>query len=191
MDKVTVLFPGSFKPAHAGHLDLISRYSADPAVNEIKILVGPGIRDEISQDIAVDIISTLIKDPKVKIEKVKEVSPVLAAYKFIETANPGTYALASSKKEEDYKRVQKFVEQHKENGKYFNIKPVGVEIIELPVDTSPLKYYGRNDQYENTPLCASILRDDIRKNDFNNFASNYRGCPKESISNIWRLLKNV
>lgn len=191
MDKITVLFPGSFKPMHAGHIDLISRYSADPAVNEIKILVGPGVRDDISQDIAVNIIATLINDPKVKIEKVKETSPILAAYKFIETAQPGTYTLASSSKEEDYKRVKNFIDQHKEDGKYFHLKPKDVNVIELPIDASPLIYRGRFDQYENTPLCASILRGDIRNNDFENFKSNYSNLSSEAITNIWQLLKKV
>lgn len=189
MNKVTILFPGSFKPIHAGHIDLISRYSADPAVNEIKILVGPGVRDDISQDIAVKIISSLIKDPKIIIEEVKEVTPILAAYKFIETAPAGTYALASSTKEDDYKRVKKFTQQHGVGGKYFDIKPKNVKVIELLIDANPLLYRGRNDQYENTPLCASILREDIKKNDFFNFCTNYPNYDYQIIHKVWNMLK--
>ena len=63
MEKIIVLYPGSFKPLHGGHLELIQRYNDNPSVEYIRVLVGPGIRDNIDQKIAVKIAEKLINLP--------------------------------------------------------------------------------------------------------------------------------
>jgi len=189
-DKVTVLLGGSFHPMTGGHFDLINRYVIDPTVNEIKIFVSQKIRGEISQETALTIILKLLENiPKVTIKEVEEYSPMIPIYEFIKVAPPGKYALASSTKEDYYKRVNKFVKYHSVGGKYFNDIPKGVKIIELSIDASPLNYYGRSDDFENKPICASILRNDVINNDFENFKTNYPGCTNEIINIIWNLLK--
>mgnify|MGYP002682550976 CR=1 FL=1 len=62
MEKVTVLYPGGFKPPHGGHIDLIRKYAELPEVKEIWVLVGPGVRDGIVQDQAVQMLEKLTED---------------------------------------------------------------------------------------------------------------------------------
>ena len=130
----------------------------------------------------------------VSVETVKYPSPILACYKYIETAEPGTYAMAGVRKgkdDEDYKRVLKFVENFSVDGKYYERKPKGVNVIELPVNTEPLYYKGRTDKNEGMPISASILRRDILNDDYENFKTNYPGYSDEITKNIWEMLKPV
>ena len=111
---ITVLIPGGFKPPHGGHLDLVKRYASQPNVTEVKILVGPESRDGVTREDSIAIWKLLTGGlQNVSVTSVNENSPLLAAYKFIETAKPGTYALGSSGKDKDYQRVATFVNGHK------------------------------------------------------------------------------
>lgn len=186
----TVLYPGSFKPAHGGHLDLIKKYSEHPEVNEVKVLVGPGIRDGITQDVAVNILRKLCENmKKVKIISVTWPSPVLSAYKMIGEAKEGSYALAaSSKEEENTDRIKRFVEQHSATGKF---KREGIRVKELPVDISPLIFAGRNDKFEGEPISASVLREDLMANDLEHFVTGYPDNSEEQINYVWSHLKNM
>ena len=189
-DGITVLYPGSFKPAHGGHLDLIKKYIDSPDVKEIRVLVGPGIRDGINQDQSAKILRKLTEDmPKVVIVPVTWPSPVLTAYKIIQESKSGTYALAaSSKEEENTDRIKRFVEQHGSNGKF---KKEGINVRELPVDISPLTFIGRNDKFEGEPISASVLREDLMANDLEHFVTGYPDNTEEQIEFIWNTLKNL
>lgn len=186
---VIVLLPGGFKPMHIGHVDLVRRYAEHSDVKEVKVLIGPGVRNGITQKESLEIANLLLKDfENVSVEAVIYPSPVLTIYKFIETAEPGTYAMAAVKKgkdDEDYKRVLKFVENFSPGGKYYEGKPKGVNIIELTVNTEPIYYHGRTDENDEKPISASILRRDILNDDYNNFRTNYPGYDEETIQAIW------
>ena len=189
-NSVIVLFPGSYKPIHGGHLALIQRYSDDPIVKEIIILVGPGIRDGINQNKAVTIINTLTANiDKVIVEAVHWPSPILTAYKIVEEAEPGIYTLASSSKGKDYERIKDFIEKH--NGGKFDRTNEGIEVIELPVSIEPLTYIGRNDQFEGKPISATILRNDIINDDFENFVTNYPNSDPEDIQFVWDQIATI
>ena len=41
MNKITVLFPGGFKPLTGAHLDLANRYATDPQVERVIMLIVP------------------------------------------------------------------------------------------------------------------------------------------------------
>jgi hypothetical protein len=181
---ITVLYPASLKPMHGGHLDLIRRYSEDPDVETVRVLVGPGIRSGIDQDRAVRIAERLTKNiDNVIIESVQWPSPVLTAYKIIGDAEDGIYALAaSSKEEENAKRIRDFVFKHSEGQKFHN---PNVWVIELPIDISPLPFVGRNDEYEGQPISASVLRNDIVNDDFDNFVTGYPDSDPEDIQYVW------
>jgi hypothetical protein len=189
-DKITVLYPGSFKCVHLGHLSLINRYLSQSNVKNLKLLIGPGVRDGITQEISFNIAKILLEDNnKVIIEKVEYPSPVLTAFKFIETADPSTYALASSTKEDDYERVERFCKQHQIGGKYFDKVPEGVELTVLPVDVCPIKYIGRSDDKNGLNISSSVLRHDVINNDIENFKTNYIGINIDKILEIWNILK--
>lgn len=183
---VTVLLPGGFKPPHAGHLDLVMNYYGLPQVSQVIILIGPSPRDGITRQQAIKIWKTLLKDvPNVEIKETEVESPLTAAYKYIEKAAPGSYALASSNKGEDYARVKKFVQDHSTNGKYARN---GISVQELTVNPRPLLYKGRTDTNNGKGISASVLRADLKKGDVKNFATNYPGVPKETIAQIYKIL---
>lgn len=185
---VTVLYPGGFKPAHEGHLDLIRRYSKHPEVNEVWVLVGPGIREGISQSVAVQILEKLTEGlSNVIVQAVPWPSPVLASYKIVESADPRSYSLAASSKEaENAKRIKDFVFKHSPEGKFFRPE---VNVLELPVDITPTIYEGRTDDHNKEPISASLIRQDLINGDLDNFITAYPNCSEEQISFIWDLLE--
>ena len=186
MENITVLYPGSFKIMHGGHLSLIRKYASDPRVKIVKVLVGSGIRNGIDQDLAVDIAEILTSSiNNVDVVKTQHASPILASYKYIEDAKPGVYCLAASTKDDDYKRVEEFVEHHKPEGKY--LTPEGVSVVELLVDVEPTLFKNRWDEYKNKPISASVLRNDVINKDLKNFKTGYPIYEKSDI--IYGLLE--
>ena len=186
LKNVTILFPGSFKPIHIGHMNLIEKYLNDPLVKEIKIFIGPGIRDNIDSTLSLKIMKLLwpsYKENDITIDIVKYPSPILTCYKFIETAPIGNYAIASSSKGKDAIRIKEFVNNFNVLKKY--TKPEGVNIIEFPVDITPLCYTRRTDDKNGTPISSTILRQDIANNDYENFKTHYLGYDENIILNVW------
>lgn len=182
---VTVLLPGGFKPPHAGHLQLVKAYYDLPQVSNVIVLIGPTTRDGITREQSMKIWKVLLKNmPNVEVKPTEVESPLTAAYKFIEKAPKGAYALASSTKGEDYQRVKKFVQDHNVGGKYMR---KGVTVVELAADTKPLMYKGRNDGFNGKGISASVLRNDIKTKNTKNIATNYPGVD----SNSMQLINNI
>ena len=50
MNKITVLFPGGFKPLTGAHLALAQRYAQHPEVERVILLIGPKEREGITRD---------------------------------------------------------------------------------------------------------------------------------------------
>lgn len=183
---VTVLLPGGFKPPHAGHLDLVMAYFGLPQVTKVVILVGPKSRDSITRDQSIAVWKLLTKDlPNVEVKPTNVESPLSAAYQYIEKAPNGTYTLGSSSKGDDYARVKKFVQDHTSGGKY---NRNGINVVELPVDTSPLIYRNRTDAAKGKGISASVLRADLANKNIKNFASNYPDVPKDVVAAIYKIL---
>jgi len=196
-EQVVVLFPGGFKPPHGGHLELAERYADLPNVSQVIVLVGPEPRDGITREQSIAIWQELTKsNNKILIQKTELTSPLAAAYKFIETAKPGSYALAASSKGDDYKRVQQFTAGHQPGGKYAR---EGVNVVELPLDVKPLPYKGRSDKAQKYApgksenekgISASVLRADLKNNDKEAFATSYPNVVnKDVIDRIYTILK--
>lgn len=189
---VTVLYPGGFKPLTGAHISLIEKYAFHPDVDMVKVIISPKERNGINQDIAFNIATEIAsKYPKVTVERSKYPSPILTAYKYMETAEPGIYTLASSTKGKDYERVKDFVNQHQPYGKYYHVLSDYVKVVELPIDVSPARYEGRNDEYEGKPISASIARMDIKNNDYENFVTNYPQLDENTIKDIWYKVKEL
>ncbi len=188
MEKVTVLYPGGFKPPHGGHIDLIKKYADLPEVKEVWVLVGPGIRDGIVQSQAVEMLEKLTEGiKKVVVEGVPWPSPVLAAYKIVQEADKGAYTLAaSSKEEENAKRIKDFAWKHSSEGKFYR---EGIDIVELSVNIEPLRFRGRTDEHEGQPISASVLRQDLVDGNLENFMTGYPDSTEEQVSFIWDTLE--
>jgi hypothetical protein len=183
---ITVLLPGGFKPPHGGHLDLAKRYASQPNVSQVLILIGPKEREGITRDQSMAVWKLLLAGTtNVKTLGVTEDNPLVAAYKYIETAKPGTYALAASNKGEDYVRVKKFVDGHAIGAKY---NRNGVNVVELPLDTRPMYYKGRTDQLNGKGISASTLRKDLVNKDYINFKTNYPGTLDNTLKSVYSIL---
>jgi hypothetical protein len=176
---IVVLLPGGFKPPHGGHLELALTYSKLPNVSEVKILVGPKEREGITREQSIAVWNELLIGARnITVQKVAEDNPLLAAYKYIETAIPGTYALAASSKGEDYERVKKFVQGHAKKGPYYK---KNVNVVELSANTKPLTYNKRVDGLNGKGVSASVLRKDLAKKDYKNFKTNYPSTTPENV----------
>jgi len=191
-----VLFPGGFKPPHGGHFELAKRYATEPTVSQVIVLIGPEPRDGITREQSIAVWRELIKnEPKILVQQTEVNSPLAAAYKYMETAKPGTYALAASSKDKDYARVKEFVKGHTE-GKYARPE---IFVRELPLDSSPITYKNRSEKAakyvpgksENGKgISASVLRADLKNNDKESFATNYPNVADKAVTDkIFDLLK--
>lgn len=184
---IVVLLPGGFKPPHGGHLELALTYSKLPNVSEVKILVGPKEREGITREQSIAVWNELLIGARnITVQKVAEDNPLLASYKYIETAKPGTYALAASSKGEDYERVKKFVQGHAKKGPYYK---KNVNVVELSANTKPLTYTKRTDGLNGKGVSASVLRKDLANKDYKNFKTNYTSTiPENALRAIYDLL---
>ena len=190
---ITVLFPGSFKPMHSGHVNLILAYANHPYVNDVKVFIGPGVRNGITQEAAFKVANLLLeKYENVQVEMVKENSPILACYNFMRSAPDGTYALAGTNKGEDYKRVIKFVNDFKPSGKYNYTLLNEVKVIELNVKVKPITYLYRGDEHNDEPISSTILRKDILNSNTRDFWCNYfPDVDKSTIEKIWKIIQPI
>ena len=195
-EQTIVLFPGGFKPPHGGHYELALRYSEQPTVQQVIVLIGPEPRDGFTRDQSIAVWRELTKgNNKILIQKTEVNSPLAAAYKFIETARPGTYTLAASSKGDDYKRVQQFVAGHALGAKYAR---EGVSVVELPLDTKPLVYQNRTPEAEKyvpgksengKGISASVLRVDLGKEDVQAMRTSYPNVSDaNALVNIYKIL---
>jgi hypothetical protein len=119
-------------------------------------------------------------------------SPIMAAYEYLfalpETDN-GTYAMAASKKGDDYARTMSFgsnVEKYKTVGDKGGRKmPAGINVNPLEIDVDPLAYA------DGTPISASTVRKAIAEKDYETFAASYPGTKEAIVKNIWQMLNGV
>ena len=197
---IIALFPGGFKPPHAGHFELAKRYAEDPQVSKVLMLLGPAIRTskdgsiKITKESSIHVISEFYKQylgDKVTIvdSPAGEENPMRAAFKWIEEkAQPGeTYTLAASNK--DPKRAIMFAEGHKcPDGKYCKD---GVQVVLHTVDTQALVYSGRTDGLNGKPISASVMREDLANGDKQNFATNLPAAVADYIDEIFDFLGGV
>jgi len=189
MNKITVLFPGGFKPLTGAHMALANRYAKNANVERVIMLVGPKERDGIKRDDTKEIFQLLNKNPKIKMEFADLESPLAAAYEYLFNARGGTYALAAGNKDDDYTRVGQFIgsiDKYKTVGdrKGRKINP-NVNVVELKVATAPLKYE------DGKPISASTTRDALKINDYDTFAQSYPGIDNKIVSKIYSILKGT
>ena len=192
MNKTIVLFPGGFKPLTGAHLALANRYAQSSNVERVIMLIGPKERDGVSRQDTAEIFNLINSNPKIVMQPTDYNSPIMAAYEYLfalpETDN-GTYAMAASKKGDDYARTMSFgsnVEKYKTVGDKGGRKmPAGINVNPLEIDVDPLAYA------DGTPISASTVRKAIAEKDYETFAASYPGTKEAIVKNIWQMLNGV
>ena len=192
MNKTIVLFPGGFKPLTGAHLALANRYAQSSNVERVIMLIGPKERDGVSRQDTAEIFNLINSNPKIVMQPTDYNSPIMAAYEYLfalpETDN-GTYAMAASKKGDDYARTMSFgsnVEKYKTVGdKGGRRMPAGINVNPLEIDVDPLAYA------DGTPISASTVRKAIAEKDYETFAASYPGTKEAIVKNIWQMLNGV
>ena len=192
MNKTTVLFPGGFKPLTGAHIALANRYAQSSNVERVIMLIGPKERDGVSRKDSAEIFNLINSNAKIIMQPTDYNSPIMAAYEYLfalpENDN-GTYAMAASKKGDDYVRTMSFagnVEKYKTVGDKGGRKiPAGINVNPLEIDADPLTYANGN------PISASTVRKAIADNDYQTFAASYPGTNEAVVKNIWQMLTGV
>ena len=192
MNKITVLFPGGFKPLTGAHLALAQRYAEDPQVDQIILLIGPTERGGITRQKTIEMFNLLNSNSKIKIRPTEFNSPITAAYEYL-FALPqdatGQYAMAASTKGDDYVRAKDFVPNVDKYATIGDKKgrtiPAGIDAIELNIDVEPLTY---NNGF---PISATIVRQSLVDNDYKTFRLSYPDNNDAEVKNVWQILKGV
>jgi hypothetical protein len=156
------------------------------------MLIGPKERDSVSRKDTAEIFNLINSNPKIVMQPTDYNSPIMAAYEYLfalpETDN-GTYAMAASKKGDDYARTMSFgsnVEKYKTVGDKGGRKmPAGIKVNPLEIDVDPLAYA------DGTPISASTVRKAIAEKDYETFAASYPGTKEAIVKNIWQMLTGV
>lgn len=192
MNKTTVLFPGGFKPITGAHLALAQRYANSSNVERVIMLIGPKERDGVSRADSDEIFRLINNNSKIELRATDFNSPIMAAYEFLFALpedDMGTYAMAASRKGDDYARTLSFagnVEKYKTIGDKKGRKiPAGVEVNPLEINVDPLTYSNGE------PISASTIRQAIANNDYETFAASYPGTKDVILKNIWQMLTGV
>jgi hypothetical protein len=192
MDKITVLFPGGFKPLTGAHMALAQRYANDPRVEQVIMLIGSKERDGITREKSAQIFNLLNNSSKITMQPTEFNSPIAAAYEYLfalpEDAT-GNFAMAASTKGDDYTRAKDFipnVDKYKVTGdKKGRMIPAGVNATEMSINIDPELYSNGE------PISASTIRQALANNDYATFEASYPGYSESIIKNIWQILTNV
>ena len=191
MNKITVLFPGGFKPLTGAHMSLANRYAQDPDVERVILLIGPKDRDGITREKSADIFNLLNDNNKIIMQPTEFNSPIMAAYEYLfalPTDSIGQYAMAASTKGDDYVRAKDFipnVDKYKTVGdKKGRMIPMGINATELNINVDP-------ELYDNgQPISASAIRQALSENDYQTFRVSYPNYDDAIVQNIWQILRN-
>jgi hypothetical protein len=196
MNKITVLFPGGFKPLTGAHLALAQRYADSPQVGRVIMLVGPTPRDGITREQTIEIFDLIqgngdISD-KIIIQPTQHNSPILAAYEYLfelPADATGQYAMAASAKGDDYVRAKTFVPNVDKYATIGDKKgrkiPAGIDATELSIDVDPETYAN------GTPISATVVRQAIVNRDYETFRASYPQFNDAIVKNIWQIATNL
>jgi hypothetical protein len=192
MNKITVLFPGGFKPLTGAHLALAQRYAQHPEVDRVILLIGSKEREGITREKTMEMFNILNDNPNIEIQPTEFNSPIMAAYEYLfalpEEAT-GRYAMAASTKGDDYVRAKDFVPNV---DKYVTIgdkkgrkMPMGIDATELSIDVDPESYAN------GTPISATVVRQSLMNDDYETFRASYPQFDDAKIKNAWQTLKGI
>ena len=196
MNKITVLFPGGFKPLTGAHLALAQRYAESPQVGRVIMLVGPTPRDGFTREQTIEIFELAqsngaISD-KVEMRPTEFNSPIVAAYEYLfelPEDSTGRYAMAASAKGDDYVRAKTFVPNVDKYATIGDKKgrkiPIGIDATELTIDVEPEMYAN------GTPISATEVRKSIANKDYETFRASYPQLDDAVVKNAWQILTGL
>lgn len=174
MERCHVIFPGKFKPAHSGHIEMIFKYLESEQYDvDLTVVISKIPKDGLTAETSERFLNRLfIKYPNVHVQVSKNNSPVADVYEMTaqKVFGDGIYAIAASAKGTDMKRTEDYCKLFAAGGKYYT---PGIKVISFPIDTDPIHYIGRRGVYASAEISSTILRDDIRKNDYDSFRAGY------------------
>lgn len=188
MDKITVLFPGGFKPLTGAHLALAQRYAESPQVGQVILLIGPQSRDSITREQSIEMFNLLNDNPDIRIQPTEFNSPIMAAYEYLfelPSDATGRYAMAASAKGDDYVRAKTFVPNVDKYATIGDKKgrkiPMGIDATELSIDVDPETYT------DGTPISATIVRKAIVDRNYETFRASYPQYKDALVKNAWQI----
>jgi len=133
--RIVVLVPGSFKPPHKGHYEMVKQYSEAYPNGQIQVLIsnpaGRSIRKTKDNKVITPEVAKQIFDHYIVTGNLNNVeviipgynSPVTAAYETLKTFPPGTNViLGASKKDDDWKRWSYAIPWAEKEGLQLNIE---------------------------------------------------------------------
>ncbi len=187
--KHILLFPGGFKPFHDGHLSMLESHISNIDkinIDEVYIYISNKNRDNITAN------STLWFLKKINnnlsdyynthiIPIISDISsPIRKCYNIVSNSNNNDkYCLITSNKDNDLKRKQDFVNYYQKNELD--------KAIFINADIEPIYYKYRFDEYNNTPISSTIIRQDINNNNFYLFSTAYSNMLEKNIINKYIL----
>jgi len=188
MDKITVLFPGGFKPLTGAHLALAQRYAESPQVGQVILLIGPQPREGITRQQSIEMFNLLNDNPDIRIQPTEFNSPIMAAYEYLfelPSDATGRYAMAASAKGDDYVRAKAFVPNVDKYATIGDKKgrkiPMEIDATELSIDVDPETYA------DGTPISATIVRKAIVDRDYETFRASYPQFNDAVVKNVWQI----
>jgi len=173
-DRVVVLVPGSFKPPHKGHYEMVRQYSETYPQGHVHVLISaPSAKSErrtkdgklITPAAAKQIFELYVQPLNNVTVSISEFpSPVTAAYESLKTLEPGTtVALGASKKDNDWKRwshAQPWAEKEQLG---LNILDPAETAVDVTTDASGRPYSASNirDNFDNFELIQQDIPDHV------------------------------
>jgi len=187
MEKLHAIYPGAFKPFHDGHFLQISKYLNNEEYDtDVTIIISSAEREGITPETTKNFIDKVLGNNKfIKIIISEFPSPIKSMYNIIENGE-GLYTMISSTKGQDDKRVEELKKYYKKGSKHYK---ENITIIDPPVDLSPIVYDNRIDNNADKEISSTIVRNDVRNNDFESFKTSYKNILEEGAVNDKDLLK--
>ena len=173
-ERINIMVPGGFKPVHAGHIELIESYlKGDPEHDtNVYVIISNKEREGLSAKTSYDFLNKVFcKFRNFHCIISPNKSPVYTVYNMTATKffGDGLYAMGSSTKENDVERQLEYNKRFSKDGSYYT---PGVKVIMLIPEGMPM-YHTRDDDFNNTPISSTIMRQDLIRDDYNAFLSAY------------------
>ena len=182
MSKNILLFPGGFKPFHDGHLSILRSHifnTDNVHIDEARIYISYKDRDSITADSSLWFLNSIkdklsdLYNTEIKVNISEYPAPIRKCYNDVgNSLNNDKFCLVTSDKGTDIKRKEEFFNLYSINGKYYN-KDIGIKTIYINANIEPIHYINRDDEYNNECVSSTVIRNDIKHKDYEEFKTSY------------------